>query len=316
MIKRKAEKQGPSDPPDDCSICCDPLTEESRISKIKCGHFIHTDCLIIYSKKENSKLCPLCRSTIINETVTRPVAAPITTTTTATHITTTATPIRTTTTTRTSRARPRAINHNNFSGYARKEIVNGVLDISNLPENIVNNYLANYTVEELATITEFKCYNNHLISLKQLNNNNDLRLPNLKYLYCANNSLITLNDIIAEKLTYLNCSRNILSFDNIMMVFPCLEVIVCANNALTNLDNLRIFAPNLKSLYCPNNLFENELLIYHKYLEYLNCENNKITQIKITQAPNIKYIDHTNNHLSNETASILDIHIKFNAHKV
>jgi Leucine-rich repeat (LRR) protein len=359
MAKRNAENIETSID-DDCSICCEPLTVESRIAKIQCGHFMHTDCLIIYSKKENSKFCPLCRSTIINKTPSTEsttTSSTSTTTTTSTYIPTNtsqlfesmcndypmfrtifsptnintqsintqpinAQPTRSRNTR--SNANRNNVNRNNvnrnnkninLTAYMRREISEGKLDISDLPENVITNYMENYTTEELATITEFICENNNLISLKKLNNNKIINLPNLIKLRCGNNKLSTL-DITTNKLHIISCSNNILSFNEYISELQNLNTLLCANNVITNLSNIIMSAPNLKQLNCSSNLLKNSIELNHKYLEDLDLSNNKITYISIKNLPKLKYIDYINNCLSEESASFLNIHLKYNIHKV
>jgi len=49
----------------DCCICLDPLAHCKDITKLKCNHTFHFDCI---SKIKNVS-CPLCRDLIYNEPI-------------------------------------------------------------------------------------------------------------------------------------------------------------------------------------------------------------------------------------------------------
>ena len=45
---------------DSCSICLEPLTKDSNITKTACGHTFHANCLLKASQRTSA--CPLCRA--------------------------------------------------------------------------------------------------------------------------------------------------------------------------------------------------------------------------------------------------------------
>lgn len=47
------------DKPDECVVCYDTL--ENQEYSLKCGHWIHTNCVILSGKPE----CPVCRATVL-----------------------------------------------------------------------------------------------------------------------------------------------------------------------------------------------------------------------------------------------------------
>jgi hypothetical protein len=53
---------------EECSICYEPLNEDNKVTT-QCGHNFHKECIlqtckVMYWKKNNICLCPLCRSDI------------------------------------------------------------------------------------------------------------------------------------------------------------------------------------------------------------------------------------------------------------
>ena len=44
-----------------CSICTDPLSDETSSHRLPCGHTFHTECIVQWFRYEHTT-CPLCRS--------------------------------------------------------------------------------------------------------------------------------------------------------------------------------------------------------------------------------------------------------------
>lgn len=50
----------------DCNICMDSYKENDIITKLKCGHFFHTECIKTWLCQEKIS-CPICRTDIRNQ---------------------------------------------------------------------------------------------------------------------------------------------------------------------------------------------------------------------------------------------------------
>ena len=51
-----------------CCCCLDDLKEKDKdMSLTKCGHRMHTSCLIKWVSSGKNKTCPLCRSNMIED---------------------------------------------------------------------------------------------------------------------------------------------------------------------------------------------------------------------------------------------------------
>eukprot|EP00534_Pseudo-nitzschia_fraudulenta_P007380 CAMPEP_0201193794 /NCGR_PEP_ID=MMETSP0851-20130426/147721_1 /ASSEMBLY_ACC=CAM_ASM_000631 /TAXON_ID=183588 /ORGANISM="Pseudo-nitzschia fraudulenta, Strain WWA7" /LENGTH=644 /DNA_ID=CAMNT_0047480365 /DNA_START=67 /DNA_END=2001 /DNA_ORIENTATION=- len=57
---------------DVCCICLGPMTKGGNVKKVDCGHIYHTHCLrevIERAQNLQSAKCPLCRSSLVNESI-------------------------------------------------------------------------------------------------------------------------------------------------------------------------------------------------------------------------------------------------------
>jgi hypothetical protein len=48
----------------ECCICLEPMNDKKCASLLKCGHQIHTECMLEWKSKKNNT-CPLCRKKIV-----------------------------------------------------------------------------------------------------------------------------------------------------------------------------------------------------------------------------------------------------------
>ena len=121
----------------------------------------------------------------------------------------------------------------------------------------------------------------------------------LQYLYCANNSLTSLDMLDCPMLTYLSCNGNALtSLD--LSGCPALSTLYCSDNVLTELDlsvcpvltdlqcsgNLLISInlsgnPQLRTLYCQDNLLGSLELDSNPALSSLYCQGNLLTELDL-----------------------------------
>lgn len=162
-------------------------------------------------------------------------------------------------------------------------------------------------VAHFSTLTELKCGNNELDSLKingcmgleyldcDSNHLTELDITNctvLEYLSCDDNQLCDLNVANCTVLGCLSCSGNQLER---LDVSGCLSLtdLFCNNNQL---DNLIVSNDSLKHLWCcDNNL--NSLTVSAAGLSELNCQNNHLDYLDVsacTELTQLTYDDTVN----------------------
>ena len=133
---------------------------------------------------------------------------------------------------------------------------NNISEISYIPPNLI----------------ELVCNNNNLIRL--VNN-----MDNIVRLECSDNKLIVLPSM--KNLTHLLCENNKL---NGISEYPNCQKIICSNNPIFNINS----QPKLTYLDCSRTNIKEKLLNMPS-LEYLNCNNTKISNV--SNLSNIESID-------------------------
>jgi hypothetical protein len=254
---------------DKCSICLEELTAESRISELKCSHYIHTDCLIDYCcKNKNSHLCMLCSAIIIpnkkpkNKKMKNNSSREIS-------------PAQ--------EINPQTRHNYTFSTLEQKRpIINKKLDLKELPKFHFYTYLDNrYTRKELCTVEELDCsYNIFDI------NNLFIYFPNLIKLICSGcgiknkynrNAIPEIIKIKAPKLEYLDISYNEICYLNLCC--PNLSYLDISINKFTSINHIH-FKPYIPPIFT---------------LKYLNCSFNNFSKLYLKKFNNLKYVDCSNN---------------------
>lgn len=170
----------------------------------------------------------------------------------------------------------------------------GALDITKCEKNIVincsNTKLSNIECSNPnIELKELKCLSNNLTDINNLKLNNLVRLfcgynkiinldelsqntPNLKYLDCAGNPIISL-DNLPEELIYLNCENcKICELNNLPTT---LQTLICSNNSILTLDYLPESIIQLSCVECEITYLDN----LPSSINELSCYSNKITQL-------------------------------------
>jgi len=271
---------------DKCSICLEELTAESRISELKCSHYIHTDCLIDYCcKNKNSNLCPdgttqicicmICRATITPDKKKKPKKKK-TKNNSSREIS--------------SAQEINALRYIFTRSAPRRPITNEKLDLSDLTSadrsdaSIYNlyTYLNHYyTREELITVMELDCsYNIFDI------NNLFIYFPNLIKLICSGcgiknkynrNAIPEIIKIKAPKLEYLDISYNEICY--LDLCCPNLSYLDISINKFDSINHIN-FKPYMPPIFT---------------LKYLNCSFNNLKKLYLKKFNNLKYVDCSNN---------------------
>lgn len=132
----------------------------------------------------------------------------------------------------------------------------------------VSNNLTEFDNAKLNNLVHLFCGYNKIKNLDKLSQN----VPNLKYLNCAGNPIISL-DNLPEKLIYLNCENcKISNLNNLPMT---LEILVCSHNPISLLDYLPDSIIELCCVGCEITYLDN---LPSSVIE-LSCYSNKITQL-------------------------------------
>lgn len=118
---------------------------------------------------------------------------------------------------------------------------------------------------------------------------------NLKYLYCADNQIETLDFSRNTKLRYLQCQRNGLTNLDVSNCLD-LEELLCASNELATLDISQNY--RLKILSFPSNQLTNIDVSHITNLERLSCSRNNLTSVT-TGSINVRSLTCDNNYLTN-----------------
>ena len=116
----------------------------------------------------------------------------------------------------------------------------------------------------------------------------------LKWLFCSNNALTTLDVSSNSALLQLNCNDNNLSTLNIYA--GNLRTVICHNNAI----NFLIPSPNIEVLWCQNNNLTSVDLANRQLLLTLLCHNNELTSLDLDAGNcfNLTEINASNNSLT------------------
>lgn len=104
--------------------------------------------------------------------------------------------------------------------------------------------------------------------------------PQLLTLNCRNNRLQALPSDGLDQLTYLDCSQNVLTALDLPRR---LEVLICTDNRLTDLDVGR--CPELRQLSCGNNGLTELDVSRNNALAVLNCEDNALSRLDTRKCP-------------------------------
>jgi Secretion system C-terminal sorting domain len=110
---------------------------------------------------------------------------------------------------------------------------------------------------------------------------------NLKYLYCANNLLTTLNVQGINNLQLLECQNNQLTSLNVQGL-ASLETLWCDHNNLTNINLHNL--PGLANLQCYNNLLTSLDLQNPTNLRTLYAWNNQFTTLDLQSQTNMYHL--------------------------
>ena len=148
----------------------------------------------------------------------------------------------------------------------------GIEDFTNLTELLVTvNQLTILDISNNTALIDLQCGTNQLTSLDVSNN------TNLLWLKCYENQLTSLDVSTNIALISVDCSSNNLNALDVSNN-PNLTVLIADNNTLTNIDLSN--NPNLINVRLNNNLL-NLLDLSYQDIQYLNCNNNQITDLII-----------------------------------
>ncbi len=160
------------------------------------------------------------------------------------------------------------------------------IDEENFPDPVFRRYvLTNFDRDgdgmlsdyEISIIRNISVTNMGIASLKGIE-----YFAALQSLYCANNSLSSLDVLSCPVLTYLSCSGNALtSLD--LSGCPALSTLYCSDNVLTELD-LSV-CPALTVLECSGNLLMSIDLSGNPELQTLHCYDNLLSSLGLDGNP-------------------------------
>jgi Leucine-rich repeat (LRR) protein len=143
---------------------------------------------------------------------------------------------------------------------------NNLAVLPNLPVNLAHLYCYDNILSSLPNIptklTLLYCHNNHLSVFPEFHQSS------LSSINCSNNNLVSLSfeSSVLPKLTHLDCSKNQLTSLLSDVQLPKLNTLICKNNKLTILPNLSL------------------------NLDFLDCSNNQIVNIKDYDSSQIGYL--------------------------
>ena len=179
-----------------------------------------------------------------------------------------------------------------FSAFAAEEEI--PIDATNFPDEAFRNYLLNEN-SYLTSIKIDKDSNgklseeerNAVDTIKVTDGYNGKKLtslkgieffPNLRYLYCDENNLTSLNVSKNKKLEELYCDENNLNSLDVSQNTALLDLI-CSQNNLTSLDVGNNAA--LINLVCWKNQLTSLDVSNNPELKFLNCDQNQLTSLNV-----------------------------------
>ncbi len=162
-----------------------------------------------------------------------------------------------------------------------------------LTANIYNNSsLSELLINNCSSLLTLGCYNNQLTKVDL---SGDAKLQKI---WCQNNEITTLNDLMScISLTYIDCSNNQLT--NLAGISVTIETINCDNNKFTTLN---VSSRNaLKTFYCRNNTSLTSLYVQNNALttldvtgcgalQMLYCNGNKLTSLSLQGCNALNFI--------------------------
>lgn len=150
------------------------------------------------------------------------------------------------------------------------------------------------SIAEASGITIMNCSRKSIASLCGIEYFQDL-----KYLYCSDNLLTSIDLANNSKLIELSCTDNELRSLSLVGLSN-LEILSCDNNLLESLSLEE--TPRLLSLDCGNNLLTSLDLSSTPKIESLYCDSNHLSYLNISGCSKLKILDcggvHSDNHLS------------------
>jgi Leucine-rich repeat (LRR) protein len=221
-----------------------------------------------------------------------------------------------------------------FTGLANAQIVN--IPDANFKAKLLASDVTNQTAKNLSLVF-FKIDSNNdgqiqqsealQVSFLDISSSNISSLTgissftNLRFLYCPDNSLTTINITSNLQLDNLNCNNNLLSnlnvnSNSILTHLSCRQNQLIGlnlnnNNALTFLDcsqnlltSLNVNSNNLlQTLWCSNNSMFNLNVSNNISLQSLSCSFNQLTVLNVSNNSVIAILDCYNNQLTNLNVS-------------
>ena len=170
---------------------------------------------------------------------------------------------------------------------------------TNFPDANFRNYLLSQswgsdgelTDQEISEITSLNVSSKSITSLKGIE-----FFTALKYLYCYDNQLTSLDVSKNTALTYLECDENLLTSLDVSNC-TALTSLGCNQNQLTSLDVSKNTA--LKELRCINNNQLTSLNVSNcTALEKLYCYNNQLTSLDVSNCTALTDLECDNNQLT------------------
>ena len=163
------------------------------------------------------------------------------------------------------------------------------VSLNNLPAiqdiSISQNRLTTLSINSLTSLESVNCQANQLTDLYVSS------LVNLRYFRCAGNQIPNLNVAPLTNLEVLNCASNLLTSLNVSTLHNLISL-SCGYNQLPtlNLNGLT----TITDLRCSDNLLT-DLNVSQLRLRYLECDNNQLTTLDVTEQVNLNGINCSDN---------------------
>ncbi|MEM6514689.1 MAG: T9SS type A sorting domain-containing protein [Bacteroidota bacterium] len=198
----------------------------------------------------------------------------------------------------------------------------GIRDFKSLIElDCSGNFLDELDVSNLVFLERLNCGSNYLLTNNPVNAEGVLNIsntPNLKELFCINNSLSDLDTSTNLNLELLDCADNdltslIISGNSLLRSLNCsnnalenldisqnviLELVNCDSNELQNLITDTNSNINLVELSCADNQLTNLSISNYQALSRLNCSVNQLTALDVQANPDLRFLSASVNEIT------------------